>query len=60
MVPLLKHVVYSCIGVSHMKKPEPVQSWSALAIIDCLMAIDGLVVFLPKEVVVKQLIEVWI
>ncbi|KAH7517721.1 hypothetical protein FEM48_Zijuj09G0094300 [Ziziphus jujuba var. spinosa] len=57
MLPLLKHVVYSCIGTSHMKKPEPVQSWSALAVVDCLMATDGLVVFLPKEVVVKQLIE---
>lgn len=42
-----------------MKRPEPVQSWSALAVIDCLITIDGLVVFLPKEVVVKQLIEVW-
>ena len=60
MIPLLKHVVHSCIGVSKMKKPEPVQSWSALAIIDSLMTISGLVALLPKEVVLKELVEVWI
>lgn len=59
MVPLLKHVVLSCIGISYVKKPDPVQSWSALALIDCLVVIDGLTAYLPKEVVVKELIEVW-
>lgn len=59
MLPLLKHVVRSCIDISRMNKPEPVQSWSAFALIDCLMTIDGLVAFLPREVVVKELIEVW-
>ncbi|XP_062111026.1 protein GFS12 [Humulus lupulus] len=57
MMPLLKHVVHSSISISNMEKPEPVQSWSALALIDCLMTISGLVVFLPKEVVTKELIE---
>lgn len=57
IIPLLKHVVHSCIGVSKMKKPEPVQSWSALAIIDSLMTISGLVALLPKEVVLKELVE---
>uniref|UniRef100_A0A5B6YUH3 Putative inactive serine/threonine-protein kinase lvsG n=1 Tax=Davidia involucrata TaxID=16924 RepID=A0A5B6YUH3_DAVIN len=33
------------------------QSWSALALIDCLMTLDGLVAVLPREVVVKELIE---
>lgn len=59
MLPLLKHVVRSCIDISRMHKPEPVQSWSAFALIDCLMTIDGLVAFLSREVVVKELIEVW-
>ncbi|XP_030496842.2 protein GFS12 isoform X1 [Cannabis sativa] len=57
MLPLLKLVVHSSISISNMEKPEPVQSWSALALIDCLMTITGLVVFLPKEVVTKELIE---
>lgn len=57
ILPLLKNVARSCINISLMNKPEPVQSWSALALIDCLMALDGLVAFLPREVVVKELIE---
>ena len=60
MLPLLKHVVHFCIGISNKEKPEPVQSWSALALIDCLTTIAGLVAFLPKEVVLKELIEVCI
>ena len=58
LLPLLKHVVRSCIDVSSMKKPELVQSWSALALIDCLMTLDGLVAYLPREVVVKELVDV--
>ncbi|XP_022760770.1 LOW QUALITY PROTEIN: protein GFS12-like [Durio zibethinus] len=57
MLPLLKHVARSCIDVSCMNKPEPVHSWSSLALIDCLMTLDGLVAFLPREAVVKDLIE---
>ncbi|KDP27993.1 hypothetical protein JCGZ_19073 [Jatropha curcas] len=57
MLPLLKQVVRSCINISYMNKPEPVQSWSALALIDCLSTLDGLVSFLPREMVVKELIE---
>ncbi|KAM1086438.1 protein GFS12 [Malus sylvestris] len=57
MLPLLKHVFHSCIGVSRMNKPEPVHSWSAFALIDCLTTIDGLVAFLPREVVAKELVE---
>ncbi|XP_021636933.2 protein GFS12 isoform X2 [Hevea brasiliensis] len=57
MLPLLKQVVRSFVGVSHMNKPEPVQSWSALALIDCLNTLDGLVALLPRELVVKELIE---
>ncbi|KAF2312691.1 hypothetical protein GH714_039650 [Hevea brasiliensis] len=56
MLPLLKQVV-RFVGVSHMNKPEPVQSWSALALIDCLNTLDGLVALLPRELVVKELIE---
>ncbi|KAK6265211.1 hypothetical protein QUC31_016048 [Theobroma cacao] len=57
MLPLLEHVAHSCIGVSCMNKPEPVHSWSGLALIDCLLTLDGLVAFLPREAVVKDLIE---
>ncbi|KAB1213769.1 putative inactive serine/threonine-protein kinase lvsG [Morella rubra] len=56
LLPLLKNVVRNCIEASYVKKPEPVQSWSALALIDCLVAIDGLAGFLPSKVVVKELI----
>ncbi|GAV71633.1 WD40 domain-containing protein/Beach domain-containing protein [Cephalotus follicularis] len=57
MLPLLKNVVRSCIDVSCIKKPEPAQNWSALALIDCLMTLEGLVALLPREVVVKELLE---
>ncbi|KAK0573871.1 hypothetical protein LWI29_014892 [Acer saccharum] len=57
MLPLLKHVAHSCIDVLSMNKSEPVQSWSALSLIDCLMTLEGLVAFLPREVVIKELIE---
>ncbi|TKY51206.1 inactive serine/threonine-protein kinase lvsG [Spatholobus suberectus] len=57
MVPLLKNVVCSFIDVSCMNKPDPVQSWSALALTDCMMTLDGLVAFLTEEVIVKELLE---
>ncbi|KAJ8766259.1 hypothetical protein K2173_022318 [Erythroxylum novogranatense] len=57
ILPLLKQVVRSCTSLSYMNKPEPIQSWSGLALIDCLTTLDGLVAFLPLEVVVKELIE---
>lgn len=58
ILPLLKNVVRSCSDISYMSKPEPVQSWSSLALIDGLMTLDGLIAFLPREVVIKELIEV--
>lgn len=58
IVPLLRNVVQSCIGFSFVNKPEPVQSWNALALIDCLITLDGVIAALPKEVIVKELIEV--
>lgn len=58
MLPLLKNVFRSFIDVSSMNKPDPVQSWSALALIDCMMTIDGLVAFLSEEIIVKELLEV--
>ncbi|KAI3730170.1 hypothetical protein L6452_18847 [Arctium lappa] len=57
ILPLLKNVVRSCIDVSNVSRPEPMQSWSSLALIDCLMTLDGIVELLPNEVVVKELIE---
>nr|KYP74978.1 putative inactive serine/threonine-protein kinase lvsG [Cajanus cajan] len=57
MVPLLKNVVRSFIDVSCMNKPDPVQSWSALALIDCMMTLDGLIAFLTEDVIVKELLE---
>ncbi|KAJ6432158.1 hypothetical protein OIU84_019414 [Salix udensis] len=57
LLPLLKQVARSCVNVSNTTKPEPIQSWSALALIDCLTTLDGLVALLPREVVVKELFE---
>ncbi|KAL2324447.1 hypothetical protein Fmac_023505 [Flemingia macrophylla] len=57
MVPLLKNVVRSFIDVSCMNKPDPVQNWSALALIDCMLTLDGLVAFLTEDVIVKELLE---
>ncbi|CAK9328893.1 unnamed protein product [Citrullus colocynthis] len=57
MLPLLKNVVRCCIKFSSLSKPEPMQSWSSLALIDCFTTLDGLVAYLPGEVVLKELIE---
>ncbi|XP_059632013.1 protein GFS12 isoform X2 [Cornus florida] len=57
ILPLLRNVVRSCVDVSHVNKPEPMQSWSTLAISDCLISLNGLVAVLPREVVVKELFE---
>ncbi|KAI7984174.1 Protein GFS12 [Camellia lanceoleosa] len=57
ILPLLRNVVNSCIDASYMTKPEPMQIWSSLALIDCLMTLDGLLAVLPMEVLIKELIE---
>ncbi|GAB2294187.1 hypothetical protein Dimus_028405 [Dionaea muscipula] len=57
LLPLLKNVIRCCIHTSYTNKPEPVQSWSSLALVDCLMTLNGLIPCLSKEVVVKELIE---
>ena len=58
ILPLLRNVVRSCVDASYVNKPEPMQNWSALALMDCLTTLDGLVAVLSREVVVKELIEV--
>ncbi|KAL0367846.1 UNVERIFIED_CONTAM: protein GFS12 [Sesamum radiatum] len=57
ILPLLNNVIHSCISTSHVNKPEPMQSWGSLALIDCLTALDGLVSVLTTETIVKELIE---
>ena len=59
MLPILKNVVRSFVDESCMNKPDPVQSWSALALMDSLTTIDGLMVFLPEDFIMKDLLEVW-
>lgn len=58
ILPLLHNVIHSCICTSYVSKPEPMQSWGSLALIDCLTALDGLVPVLTTETIVKELIEV--
>ncbi|KAG1326115.1 putative protein GFS12 [Cocos nucifera] len=57
LLPLLRNVILSCIDVSQMNKPEPVQSWNALTLIDSFSTLDGLVLVLPVEVILKELIQ---
>ncbi|CAH9108524.1 unnamed protein product, partial [Cuscuta europaea] len=57
ILPLLRNVIHCCIDNSHVNKPEPIQSWSALALMDCLTTLDGLIPFLGKDTIVKELIE---
>nr|XP_029118841.1 protein GFS12 isoform X3 [Elaeis guineensis] len=40
-----------------MNKPEPVQSWNALTLIDSFSTLDGLVLVLPVEIILKELIQ---
>ncbi|GFP81243.1 pentatricopeptide repeat-containing protein at3g06430 chloroplastic [Phtheirospermum japonicum] len=57
ILPLLRKVIHSCICTSHVNKPEPMQCWGSLALIDCLTALDGLVPVLNTVTIVKELIE---
>ncbi|XP_047323104.1 protein GFS12 [Impatiens glandulifera] len=57
ILPLLRNVIHSCIDVSCLNKPEPLQSWSSSAFVDCVMTLDGLLTFLSKEVIVQEFIE---
>ncbi|XP_060173979.1 protein GFS12 isoform X2 [Lycium barbarum] len=57
ILPLLRIVILSCIDNSFANKNETAQSWSALALIDCLMTLDGLTASLTREVLVKELVE---
>ncbi|RZC89224.1 hypothetical protein C5167_030919 [Papaver somniferum] len=58
LIPLLKNVILSCINVSSKDKPEPVQNWNALALIDSLVTLDGLVAILPTDAVVEELVRI--
>ncbi|ESQ41855.1 hypothetical protein EUTSA_v10012423mg [Eutrema salsugineum] len=55
MLPLLEHVVFFCINLSSMKKPEPVHSWCSLALTDCLITLDGLVALISDELLIHEL-----
>ncbi|VFQ76966.1 unnamed protein product [Cuscuta campestris] len=57
LLPLLRNVIHRCIDNSHVNKAEPIQSWSALALMDCLTTLDGLISYLPKDLIVKELNE---
>ncbi|KAH0733837.1 hypothetical protein KY285_009544 [Solanum tuberosum] len=57
ILPLLRIVIISCIDNSFANKHETAQSWSALALIDTLMTLDGLTASLTREVLVKELVE---
>lgn len=60
LLSLLRNIVRSCIDSSLVDKPEPLQSWNALVLIDSLATLDGLATVLPIEVVLKELLQVWI
>uniref|UniRef100_A0A7N0UW20 BEACH domain-containing protein n=1 Tax=Kalanchoe fedtschenkoi TaxID=63787 RepID=A0A7N0UW20_KALFE len=57
ILPLVKSVMTACINTASKQTTEPVQSWSSLALLDSLMCLDGLMGFLPGELIVKELIE---
>ncbi|CAN4094999.1 unnamed protein product [Withania somnifera] len=57
ILPLLRIVILSCIDNSFANKHETAQSWSALALIDTLMTLDGLTTSLTREMLVKELVE---
>ncbi|KAL9139902.1 hypothetical protein ABFS82_14G001000 [Erythranthe guttata] len=57
ILPLLHSVIHSGICVSDVNKPEPIQSWGSLALIDCLTALDGLIPLMTTETIIKELIE---
>ncbi|GER36996.1 protein serine/threonine kinase [Striga asiatica] len=57
IISLLHKVIHSCICTSHVNKPEPMQSWGSLALMDCLTVLDGFVPTLTTDTIVKELIE---
>ncbi|KAF3777824.1 GFS12 protein [Nymphaea thermarum] len=57
VLPLMRNVISSCIELAHMNNPEPLQSWNSLALINGLDTLDGLVALLPREVILKELVQ---
>ncbi|KAG9153049.1 hypothetical protein Leryth_012307 [Lithospermum erythrorhizon] len=57
ILPLIQLVVQSCVASSFSSKTEASQSWSTIALMDCLKALHGFVAFLPRETIVEELIE---
>ncbi|ERN01930.1 protein GFS12 isoform X1 [Amborella trichopoda] len=57
LLPILRSIASSCIALAYMDKPEPVQSWSSLALIDCLATLDGLIAILTRDAVISELFQ---
>lgn len=57
ILPLLRHVIQSCISISLSSKADTTQTWSRLALMDCLTILEGLTASLTTERVVEELIE---
>ncbi|CAL9209100.1 unnamed protein product [Musa hybrid cultivar] len=57
LLPLLRNIILSCINVSQINKPEPMRSWNVLTLIDSFSTLDGLITVMPKEAILKELIQ---
>ncbi|URD81742.1 WD domain, G-beta repeat [Musa troglodytarum] len=57
LLPLLRNIILSCINVSQINKPEPMRSWNVLTLIDSFSTLEGLITVMPKEVILKELIQ---
>ncbi|RRT85215.1 hypothetical protein BHE74_00007375 [Ensete ventricosum] len=57
LLPLLRNIILSCINVSQINKPEPMRSWNVLTLIDSFSTLDGLITVMPKDVILKELIQ---
>ncbi|KAK9084419.1 hypothetical protein Scep_030890 [Stephania cephalantha] len=57
LIPALRNVILSCIDVSNMDKPEPMQSWNSLAFIDSLLTLNGVIALLSSEVIIKEMVQ---
>ncbi|KAJ3692978.1 hypothetical protein LUZ60_012073 [Juncus effusus] len=57
LVPVLKAIIMYCTSPSQINRPEPVQIWNSLTLINCFSTLDGLTSVLSVKALLKELFQ---
>ncbi|XP_042422238.1 protein GFS12-like isoform X1 [Zingiber officinale] len=57
LLPLLRNTISTCIDVVQSNRPEPMHGWALLAIIDSFFTLDGLLMAMHAELILKELVQ---